>query len=194
MDSQLKDSAASNSFHRRHSSGNERKFPTLPIKDQLSLIRNFSMTTSHEIIESWTWGNRPSEEKLRNCLQLICQEQQKICGDAAGTTLYSYRFRQRATVLKRYYIAQCRNQNWNNLVQEQHENEEMQNDNLEENVKDLALKNKMTKKQDLRFQPHPQGLARLGSRAALSFAFAFLRRAWRNGEDSDLCTDLLQVN
>ena len=38
-----------------------------------------------------------------------------------------------------------------------------------------------------------QGLARLGSRAALSFAFAFLRRAWRSGEDSDLCTELLQV-
>ena len=38
----------------------------------------------------------------------------------------------------------------------------------------------------------PNGLAHLGSRAALSFAFAFLRRAWRSGEDSDLCTDLLQ--
>ena len=36
-------------------------------------------------------------------------------------------------------------------------------------------------------------LARVGSRAALSFAFAFLRRAWRSGEDSDLCSDLLQV-
>ena len=38
-----------------------------------------------------------------------------------------------------------------------------------------------------------QGLARLGSRTALSFAFAFLRRAWRSGEDADLCSDLLQV-
>ena len=37
-----------------------------------------------------------------------------------------------------------------------------------------------------------EGLARLGSRAALSFAFAFLRRAWRSGEDGDLCTDLLE--
>lgn len=36
------------------------------------------------------------------------------------------------------------------------------------------------------------GLARVGSRAALSFAFAFLRRAWRSGEDSDLCSELLQ--
>lgn len=38
------------------------------------------------------------------------------------------------------------------------------------------------------------GLARVGSRAALNFAFAFLRRAWRSGEDSDLCTELLQAS
>ena len=31
----------------------------------------------------------------------------------------------------------------------------------------------------------------MGSRAALSFAFAFLRRAWRSGEDQDLCSELL---
>lgn len=36
------------------------------------------------------------------------------------------------------------------------------------------------------------GLARVGSRAALNFAFAFLRRAWRSGEDTDLCTELLK--
>lgn len=35
------------------------------------------------------------------------------------------------------------------------------------------------------------GLARVGSRAALNFSFAFLKRAWRLGEDSDLCTELL---
>ncbi|UYV60264.1 HERC2 [Cordylochernes scorpioides] len=35
-------------------------------------------------------------------------------------------------------------------------------------------------------------LARVGCRAALSFAFAFLQRAWRSGTDGDLCTDLLQ--
>lgn len=35
------------------------------------------------------------------------------------------------------------------------------------------------------------GLARVGSRAALNFSFAFLKRAWRLGEDTDLCSDLL---
>lgn len=36
------------------------------------------------------------------------------------------------------------------------------------------------------------GLACIGSRAALSFAFAFMKRAWKSGEDADLCSDLLQ--
>lgn len=35
------------------------------------------------------------------------------------------------------------------------------------------------------------GLAHVGSRAMLSFAFAFLRRAWRSGQDNDLCSELL---
>ena len=34
-------------------------------------------------------------------------------------------------------------------------------------------------------------LARVGTRAALNFSFAFLRRAWRSGEDTDLCSELL---
>ena len=37
------------------------------------------------------------------------------------------------------------------------------------------------------------GLAKAGSRAALNFVFAFIRKAWRSGEDADLCTELLQV-
>ena len=36
------------------------------------------------------------------------------------------------------------------------------------------------------------GLAQIGSRTALSFAFAFLKRAWRSGEDIDLCSDVLE--
>lgn len=35
------------------------------------------------------------------------------------------------------------------------------------------------------------GLARVGTRATLNFSFAFLRRAWRSGEDTDLCSELL---
>ena len=100
VDSQIKDSSNSPGFPRRHSSGGgvDAKFSSTLPKDSAVKCTEIN---SGEMIESWTWGSRPKEEKLRECLQLICQEQQKICGDASGTTLYSYRFRQRATVLKR---------------------------------------------------------------------------------------------
>lgn len=35
------------------------------------------------------------------------------------------------------------------------------------------------------------GLARVGYRAVFGFACTFLRRAWRTGQDTDLCTELL---
>lgn len=34
-------------------------------------------------------------------------------------------------------------------------------------------------------------MARVGTRAALNFSFAFLKRAWRSGEDAELCSELL---
>jgi len=36
------------------------------------------------------------------------------------------------------------------------------------------------------------GLAKIGTRTALSFAFSFLKRAWRSGEDTDLCSNVLE--
>lgn len=33
---------------------------------------------------------------------------------------------------------------------------------------------------------------RVGCTIAMSFAFASLRRAWRSGEDADLCSELLR--
>ena len=36
------------------------------------------------------------------------------------------------------------------------------------------------------------GLATVCSHTALSFAFTFLKRTWRSGEDNDLCRELLQ--
>ena len=134
-------------------------------------------------MDLWTWGSQPTSDQLKDCLHILCQEQKRLCGDAAGTTLYSYRFRQRAAILKRYYIAQCRNQSYKTT-----EKVPQDQDNSDENVRKLSKVESNIPKET----GGSQGLARLGSRAALSFAFAFLRRAWRSGEDSDLCTELLQ--
>lgn len=45
--------------------------------------------------------------------------------------------------------------------------------------------------QKCKIQDPTASLARVGSRAALNFSFAFLKRAWRLGEDVDLCNELL---
>ena len=77
IDSQTKDATA-RLMQTRRSSG--RKLRSDPIA-----------ISSNDIMDLWTWGSQPSPDQLKDCLQILCQEQKRLCGDAAGTTLYSYR-------------------------------------------------------------------------------------------------------
>ena len=117
--------------------------------------------------------------------------------------------RQRATILKRHFVAQWRQQQRRQLDRfSKPSRDDVDADARKEVDGKIAAAVAPTqndaipvdKKSSQRTFSSPatmtsaaQGLARLGSRTALSFAFAFLRRAWRSGEDADLCSDLLQV-
>ena len=108
-------------------------------------------------------------------------EQSQLVSGAAASSLSSARLSQRLTVLQRYLTAVGRS-----------------GSSLKSQDGQEAAKTERPRPgcQISRAQPAPSekaalGLARVGSRAALSFAFAFLRRAWRSGEDQDLCSDLL---
>jgi E3 ubiquitin-protein ligase HERC2 len=114
--------------------------------------------------------------------------------------------RQRATVLKRHFLAQWRRnqeRHFKRSTDVSSEKEIVQNDAASEkesmtshadvDKKAPTVPLRSTSTSTMTTTSAAQGLARLGSRTALSFAFAFLRRAWRSGEDSDLCSDLLQV-
>ncbi|KAI0242379.1 hypothetical protein LSAT2_013651 [Lamellibrachia satsuma] len=136
--------------------------------------------SSAVLMDGWTWAPPPNEPRLKECLQSIISEQQKLVREAAGTTLSVVRLQQRIVVLERYFIALSR------LSPIEGKSPTRKKQNLQANLnkqKSSAMR-PTTEKATL-------GLARVGSRAALSFAFAFLRRAWRSGEDSDLCSDLL---
>lgn len=148
--------------------------------------------TASEIIDSWTWSNRPDRNKLEECLNALVNEQSRLCGSASGTTLYSYRFRQRATVLKRYFIAQKRKQDRIRSSCAAQQKLMSAGQSADEDGSNVNVMEVSAIRRAGALEKGSQGLARLGSRAALSFAFAFLRRAWRSGEDSDLCTELLQ--
>ncbi|KAM9300223.1 E3 ubiquitin-protein ligase HERC2 isoform 4-T5 [Morus bassanus] len=130
------------------------------------------------IVESWVWGKQPDVNELKECLHVLVKEQQSLATQTATTALSAMRLKQRLVILERYFIA------LNRTV-------------LQENVKVKWKSSSIPLPAVDKKSPRPvgkgvEGLARVGSRAALSFAFAFLRRAWRSGEDADLCSELLQ--
>ncbi|XP_019484450.1 PREDICTED: E3 ubiquitin-protein ligase HERC2 [Hipposideros armiger] len=130
------------------------------------------------ILESWVWGKQPDVRELKECLSVLVKEQHTLAMQSAASTLSALRLKQRLAILERYFIA------LNRTV-------------FQENVKVKWKSSSVSlppvdKKSSRPSGKGVEGLARVGSRAALSFAFAFLRRAWRSGEDADLCSELLQ--
>ncbi|XP_038055580.1 E3 ubiquitin-protein ligase HERC2-like [Patiria miniata] len=135
-------------------------------------------TSSMSIIESWTWGKQPDGSQLKECLHLLLREQNRLLQEAALSTLSSVRLRQRLVVLERYFIALSRHCPEQKVITRKQKEEE-----------GSPVKTRSPPKPT---EKATTSLARVGARTALSFAFAFLRRAWRSGEDSDLCSELLR--
>ncbi|XP_052077229.1 E3 ubiquitin-protein ligase HERC2-like isoform X2 [Mytilus californianus] len=135
--------------------------------------------SSSQIIDSWTWGPQPDSGQLKECLDSLLHEHLKLCTEAACSSLSVTRLQQRLAVLERYFVALGRQ----TPIEGRTPSKKSQANQT--NLSKQKSSSKPVEKATI-------GLARVGSRAALSFAFAFLRRAWRSGEDSDLCSELLQ--
>ncbi|XP_048855280.1 LOW QUALITY PROTEIN: E3 ubiquitin-protein ligase HERC2 [Brienomyrus brachyistius] len=138
-----------------------------------------SAPVHHSIIEAWDWGRQPDEAELKDCLLVLVEDQQKLATHTAKSTLSAQRLWQRLLILERYLISLS--------------------DSMKEEKYKVRWKSPTSPPLPSTDNKSPrpagkgvEGLARVGSRAALSFAFAFLRRAWRSGEDADLCSELLQ--
>lgn len=114
-----------------------------------------------------------AKEQLSQFQLSLNNEQRKLCSEAAGASLSSNRLHQRLVIYKRYYIALNRapyvSEFTNNIKQKSNESSEIK----------VSKRHKLTA-----FADPTIGLARVGSRAALNFSFAFLRRAWRLGKVS----------
>uniref|UniRef100_A0AAY4E4J6 E3 ubiquitin-protein ligase HERC2 n=1 Tax=Denticeps clupeoides TaxID=299321 RepID=A0AAY4E4J6_9TELE len=131
-----------------------------------------SSSVHHSIIKMWDWGEQPEETELKECLKALVDDQQKMSALTAKSTLSAVRLSQRLVILERYLIS-------------------LTHSMMEEKYK-IRWKSPPTPPHARPVSKGVEGLARVGSRAALSFAFAFLRRAWRSGDDADLCSELLQ--
>ncbi|XP_042876756.1 E3 ubiquitin-protein ligase HERC2-like isoform X6 [Penaeus japonicus] len=138
---------------------------------------------SPSLLDGWTWGPQPESSDLKKCLDVLVKEQRLMCLEAASTTLSASRLQQRFMVAHRYLVALKRARPPETKAGESVGKKKVLTASVwgESRVGRGAGAERAT-----------LGLARVGSRAALNFAFAFLRRAWRSGEDADLCTELLQ--
>ncbi|XP_076870833.1 LOW QUALITY PROTEIN: E3 ubiquitin-protein ligase HERC2 [Brachyhypopomus gauderio] len=138
-----------------------------------------SSSIHHSIIETWDWGRQPDEVELKDCLMVLVAEQQRMASQASKSTLSARRLSQRLLILERYLISLT-----HSMMEEKYRARWKSPPTPPLPTADNKSARPVSK--------GVEGLARVGSRAALSFAFAFLRRAWRSGDDADLCSELLQ--
>ncbi|KAK9875129.1 hypothetical protein WA026_005922 [Henosepilachna vigintioctopunctata] len=130
-------------------------------------------------LNRWSWGPQPDLEQLDACMLSLNKEVKQVCSEASNSTLSNKRLHYQLTLFKRFYIALNRIPQLSDVTTEKSE------------FDDVDVPVVKTRKKDTVPQNPVVGLARVGSRAALNFSFAFLRRAWRLGEDIDLCSELL---
>ncbi|CAH1128754.1 unnamed protein product [Ceutorhynchus assimilis] len=154
------------------------------------IIRKDKIPLMDTLLNQWAWGPQPSQEQLKLCIQSLNNEQSSLCSEAAHSTLSSTRLYYKLMIMNRYFIALNRVPHSIDFEQGITPNTRVATEitkNKSSTAKDLMTKGKKISHLDPAI-----GLARVGSRAALNLSFAFLRRAWRLGEDIDICSDLLE--
>lgn len=139
--------------------------------------------TTQSVVDEWTWGHQPDHDQMRDALRGLLEEQQELAWQAAATTPSMQRLQKRLAVLSRYFLALSRHQPTSGSTVSFGAKQKKRNQAKAriQSSRHVAAEENTT-----------QRLARVGSRTVLSFIFSFLRRAWRSGEDTDLCSDLLQ--
>ncbi|KAB7494648.1 E3 ubiquitin-protein ligase HERC2, partial [Armadillidium nasatum] len=145
-------------------------------KEEAERLQSFGQRPhppSLTLLESWNWGVQPSEDDLTKCIQSILVEQKANALEGASTTLSAFRIHQRFMVTQRYLIAMKRTRPLPSRAAEANLSKTKPPCHSAVASKADIWNNRSSS------DKMAGGLARVGSRAALNFAFSFLRRAWR---------------
>lgn len=123
------------------------------------------------------------------CIKSLLTEQRQLSLQAAGHSLSAIHLKQRLFVYHRYLIAFVRHPK----AKPHKSVSPPRNQRTEQTMKKLEFEksNSTEHNSSAAVEKATFGLALVGTRAALNFSFAFLRRAWRSGEDTELCSELL---
>lgn len=167
---------------------------------------------SDTILDSWLWNQTPSEflhiyaivirilikfsffscagnDEKELCIKSLLTEQRQLSLQAAGHSLSAIHLKQRLFIYHRYFIALVRHPK----SKPTKSTSPPKNQRIEQTLKKLEFEKSHSAEHtsSVAVEKATFGLALVGTRAALNFSFAFLRRAWRSGEDTELCSELL---
>nr|AAM29298.1 AT22791p [Drosophila melanogaster] len=143
------------------------------------------------VLSGWLWSQPPSQQARLDCQRSMISELQELALRAAGNCLSAQHLRQQLFIYERYFVALKRERE-----------RERKSTTSAQAVASVTTANTTiaatTANAAVESQPAEQqaehgalGLARVATHAALNFSFAFLRRAWRSGEDTEMCSELL---
>ncbi|XP_017138352.1 probable E3 ubiquitin-protein ligase HERC2 [Drosophila miranda] len=151
------------------------------------------------ILSSWQWSQPPTLTAKQDCQRTLIAELQELALRAAGNCLSAQHLRQQLFIYERYYVALKRHR------QQSSTSSGTAGTTIATTttattvpgttapaVGSLEVPMVDPTSQVVEQPDHAAlGLARVATRAALNFSFAFLRRAWRSGEDTEMCSELL---
>lgn len=126
--------------------------------------------------------NLADDNMLNNCINKLLSEQRKICLQASDNSLSSFSLKMILRIYERYFAALSRSKLRKTTAVNResifiYDKTAIFESETKENMLTPSEKAKME-------------LAKIGSRTAMNFFFASLKRAWKSG-DTELCSELL---
>ncbi|KAJ8734224.1 hypothetical protein PYW07_014775 [Mythimna separata] len=157
---------------------------------------------SHQIMDDLKWKQDPGPECLQSLMEALIWEQRVRAINTAVTCPFISQIRRLIVLCNRHLVA---------VIRDQSQNKEIKRVRIDKKpphaVSNRALSNVVgtlnkagdgsaESQEDSEEQTDDSesaiGLARVGARAALRLALSLVRRAWRCGEDADVCSALLR--
>ncbi|KAL0895990.1 hypothetical protein ABMA27_011981 [Loxostege sticticalis] len=157
---------------------------------------------SVQVIDDLKWKQDPGPECLQNLMESLLWEQRVRAINTAVSCPYISQIRRLIVLCNRHLIAVIRDQSHNKEVKrvklEKKPPHAVSNRALSNVVNTLnkpvehSTESQEESEEQTDDSENALGLARVGARAALRLALSLVRRAWRCGEDADVCSALLR--
>ncbi|XP_068628740.1 probable E3 ubiquitin-protein ligase HERC2 [Battus philenor] len=157
---------------------------------------------SIQVIDDIKWKQDPGPECLQSLMESLIWEQRVRAINTAASCPFISQIRRLIVLCNRHLVAVIRDQNQNKETKKPKIDKKpphaISNRALSNVVNTLNKSTEISSEGQEETEEHCDdsesaiGLARVGARAALRLALSLVRRAWRCGEDADVCSALLR--